>query len=967
MDIQPNTQEDQRIRSLLKTWMSRGRRFSTDTANAGLGGLSDGRPTNSPLKTGYIGQMTAPKFPSMTRKASIGVVENNPTRIRSTVLPRRNLKLFEKSNDLGTIQSRESHEKSEKEKQEPARGGEDSTKTKMVLASVYHKCGKLEAARIVYEEMLSPSPTSRFSENHELRSVIRCRVAEIHLQEGRFEEAETYFSQLEMESRKLASENGNITWVTLEISRWLGITFDKRGKFEEAHRKLEAVEKEIEGVKEERTSESKRSPDLEKYSMLTKNALALVFAHMGDFARAKATINDAIEIAQRIDGAADSSKHNTIMDLNRAMIFAYSGDYKKATNISQVVSKKLERQFGPKNLATLECWSLQTQLLAANSMPDEAQDRAEETLQRMRNELGKEHPLTLELLGTLVLIHLSQGRIADAMETAQYVSQANTRSHALGPDHPQTINSISTLATVKSAAGQLHDAESLQMEVVRQAEARLGERHPSTVSYKLNLASIYCHMGNWAMSQEITRSMFWMQWNHFLNASSKLKTDQVIVGNEDPRSLLKDLRTSDYSLVNVYPSFLSTMHCLGVTERELDNGDLSLARELLSEAAYLRSKRFGASHADTLWSQFELAKVERECGGIENLREASRIFEMVLTKRRKLLGENHPDTLSARHELSITRFQMGHEDEAAGEHAKVLSLRTKILGTHHPDTIKSKLDLAKVYQSLGDMGEAENLQLAALGEQIRQSKLIELGLSVADEDNKRHLYALILDRFVSNQHTDSNTAPIQTREKPRYYSEIIAAVADLAFTYVELDDTAKRESAADIQEIVVSLQEQYLGNSALKTLVSVNYLGLIYQALDRTQDAITQFKRVCDNTEPHLPLHLAGKSNLASLYFVKGDFKTAESIQKTVLDSQRGSMSNDPKALIESMFNLALMRKERAKKEGGTPTDAIELMEEVVELSETLGHSHPLHIETYDTLAEWLAVDEEGEQHPISN
>ena len=969
MDIQSKSEEDQRIRSLLKTRMSRENRFSTDTADADFERLSDRQITTNPTQTGYEGGTAAPALLSVTRRSSTERSGKLP--VKSTFPHRRSLRPFETKYGLETIQLRDSNEKSEKEKQEPLRRGEHPIEIKVILASVYHKCGKFEAARKTYEEvliMLPPSTMSPFSRDPQVNNTFRCRIAEIHLQEGHFKDAKEKFLDLEMESWKLVTENGNRAWVALEISRWLGITFDKLGDFRKAYQKLKAVEKEIEEAKRKCTSESKQSSELGKNSMLTKNALALVFAHMGDFARAITTSDDAIEIARQNGDLTDFSKHNTVMDLNRATIFAYSGDYKTATKINQEVSKELERQFGSKNFATLESWSLQTQLLAANSMPDEAQDRAEETLKGMRNELGKQHPLTLELLGTLVLIQLSQGLITDAMGTAQYVFKSNKSSHALGPDHPQTISSMNILAKVESAAGQLQEAELLQMEVVKLAEDRLGEHHPSTVSYKLNLASIYGHMGNWAKSQEIARSIFWMQGKQFLGSSSEEQNGQVFLHNAQSWRILKQFQIGGDSSVKVRPSFISTMHCLGVAERELDVGDLSLARELLSEAVKWRTERLGASHVDTLWSQFELAKVERECGGIEQLGKAFRSFEIVLTERRELLGESHPDTISARHELSITVFQMGHEDEAAQEQEKVFRIRTKVLGTHHPDTIRSQLDLARVYRSLGYMEDAESRQLAAIGEQIRQSRLTGLGLSVADEDNKRRLYALILDRFNVDQHTNSDTIPTQTREEPQYYPEIINTLADLAFTYFELGDDKKRESAAHLQEIVVSLQEQYLGNNALKTLVSVNNLGLIYQDLSRTQDAITLFERVLDNTEPHSPLHQNSRSNLASLYFEKRDFERAETIQKTVVDSQRESISNGPKALMESMFNLALIRKERAKEEGTsfTASGALELMQEVVQLSERLGHDHPLHLQMYDTLEEWILANKGGE-HLISD
>jgi tetratricopeptide (TPR) repeat protein len=101
--------------------------------------------------------------------------------------------------------------------------------------------------------------------------------------------------------------------------------------------------------------------------------------------------------------------------------------------------------------------------------------------------------------------------------------------------------------------------------------------------------------------------------------------------------------------------------------------------------------------ASTYWSQGKLV-------------EAAALGEEVLEKNRRILGEQHPDTLSTVHNLASTYWSQEKLVEAAALGEEVLEKRRKILGEEHPDTLTTMHNLAGVYQLQGKSEEANRLE-----------------------------------------------------------------------------------------------------------------------------------------------------------------------------------------------------------------------------------------------------------------
>lgn len=96
------------------------------------------------------------------------------------------------------------------------------------------------------------------------------------------------------------------------------------------------------------------------------------------------------------------------------------------------------------------------------------------------------------------------------------------------------------------------------------------------------------------------------------------------------------------------------------------------------------------------------------------LEEAEQEFLAVLDGRRRLLGEEHEDTLAVRNDLGVLWWETGEPAKAAAEHREVLAIRRRLLGEEDQDVVVSMNNLALAPRDTGCLVEAEAEQRAEL-------------------------------------------------------------------------------------------------------------------------------------------------------------------------------------------------------------------------------------------------------------
>lgn len=115
--------------------------------------------------------------------------------------------------------------------------------------------------------------------------------------------------------------------------------------------------------------------------------------------------------------------------------------------------------------------------------------------------LGKEHPETLESTHYLARIKFSQGRWHETEELQTQVFE--TRKRVLGAEHKDTLASSHNLALAYQNQGRWEEAVLLQTEVLHVQQRTLGEKDPHTLRTMHNLALTYQKEGRWDEAERL--------------------------------------------------------------------------------------------------------------------------------------------------------------------------------------------------------------------------------------------------------------------------------------------------------------------------------------------------------------------------------------------------------------------------------------------------------------------------------
>jgi tetratricopeptide (TPR) repeat protein len=199
------------------------------------------------------------------------------------------------------------------------------------------------------------------------------------------------------------------------------------------------------------------------------------------------------------------------------------------------------------------------------------------------------------------------------------------------------------------------------------------------------------------------------------------------------------------------------------------------------------------------------------------------IGERLVADQERVLGPDHPDTLTARNNLAADYQQVGRTDEAITLHEQNLADRERVLGPDHPDTLASRHNLAADYQQVGRTDEAITLQEQNLAD---------------------------FERILGPDHPDTLT----TRNS-------------LATAYRAAGRT---DEAITLQEQNLADRERILGPDHPDTLHSRHNLANAYAAAGRTDEAITLHEQNLADRErilgPDHPDTLHSRHNLANAY-----------------------------------------------------------------------------------------------------
>lgn len=243
--------------------------------------------------------------------------------------------------------------------------------------------------------------------------------------------------------------------------------------------------------------------------------------------------------------------------------------------------------------------------------------------------------------------------------------------------------------------------------------------------------------------------------------------------------------------------------------------------------------------------------------------EAETVYRQLIAVQRRVLGEEHPDTLTCGLNLANALWVQGKDDEAEQEYRKVLASSERVLGEEHPDSLACRMGWANALSSQGKDAEAEKL--------IREVIAIQ-------------------ERVLGVEHPETLTSRLT-----------------LANT---LDDQGNYAGAAQENRAALAALERVLGAEHPTTLVCRNNLALAMNDCGQHAEAEQEHRTVVAIRQRVLgeehPDTLTSLTNVATTLRAQGKPAEAEQVNRAVLAIRERVLGAEHSDVFQSCLNLAL-------------------------------------------------------------
>ncbi len=330
----------------------------------------------------------------------------------------------------------------------------------------------------------------------------------------------------------------------------------------------------------------------------------------------------------------------------------------------------------------------------------------------------------------------------------------------------------------------------------------------------------------------------------------------------------------------------------------MNEGKTAQARDELRKALALSEQELGLDHPDTLALVSDLSVY---CGALGDYEEALTFALRAADGRAAVLGDTHPDTLSARHNAAHALFCLGRADEAVVLAEQVLAHRP----AGDPLALQAMMNLAACYGSAGRVEEALATYDKALALQIKLQ-------------GERHPETLTLMRNLINMYRNVGRLDDSVRMAKRLLvlcdeqfgntaAVTVEAMQNLAACYAA---QSKHEKAIKLLDQALECQHQTLGEGHPETAVTKNSLAVNYVASGQPQKAYALFTEVLEQQtalfgEDH-PAVADALQNLAFCCVENNRGEEALRFYRRLLDVKTKLFGAESETALHTMQDLAM-------------------------------------------------------------
>jgi len=255
-----------------------------------------------------------------------------------------------------------------------------------------------------------------------------------------------------------------------------------------------------------------------------------------------------------------------------------------------------------------------------------------------------------------------------------------------------------------------------------------------------------------------------------------------------------------------------------VARYDYERGSYASARMLFERQLEFRRRVLGPEHPDTLTSMSNLANT---LGAQGEAARARKLNEETLDIRRRVLGPEHPDTLTSMSNLANTLGTQGELAPARKLNQETLEIRRRVLGPEHPDALTSMNNLAVMMKAQGDFSGARQLD-----EEVLEISRRVLGPEHPDTlISMNNLAQTMLGQgnLAGARKLQQETLAIKRRVLGPEQPSTLTSMNDLAATLYQQTDLA---GARRLWEETLAIQRRVLGPEHPYTSVSAWWLYL---------------------------------------------------------------------------------------------------------------------------------------------
>jgi tetratricopeptide (TPR) repeat protein len=353
---------------------------------------------------------------------------------------------------------------------------------------------------------------------------------------------------------------------------------------------------------------------------------------------------------------------------------------------------------------------------------------------------------------------------------------------------------------------------------------------------------------------------------------------------------------------------------------------------LLARAVAIRRRALGPDHPDTLTAMDELGVV---FNSESRYAEAEKLNREVLQVRRRVVGAQNLDTVTSMFHLAKTVYAQGRYAEAEKLERDVLDVQRRILGPDNLNTVLTLQALAATLEREGRYSDAEKMNLRVVDVKRRRQgsdhpstvlAISSLGWVLYQEGRYAEAERFIREAAETGRRVLGPTHPVEVGLLGRLGIDL-----DYEGRYPEAETLlrevlqARRLAGPERYETVVAAED--LGHALLDE-------GRYREAEEFLRKAVETGRQVLGAEHPEV---LIAMGELGQTLDKEGRSAEAETLQRQTVDTQRRVLGPEHPSTLISMSRLA-----RVLSHEQTHAEAEKLAGEALDVQRRiLGPEHP--------------------------